>query len=115
MKNKGYGYFRFRDKNGNEYVRKPTPKQRKVMLLYYIRRRSGRTLTVKSIAKAFCVSERTIQKLLKELETEKVIVRTPVFNGSGLQTANKIVYIGDKPRLNGKECTIDKVMRQIIR
>ena len=109
MKNKRYGYFRFKDSGGNEYVRKPTPNQRKIMLMYYLRRRSGRTMTVKSIAKAFCVSERTLQKLLKELETENIIVRNAVYNEVGRQTANKIVYIGATPRLNGKECTLDKV------
>lgn len=109
MKNRGYGYFRFADKDGNECIRKPNPKQRKTMLIYYLRRRSGRVMTVKSIAKTFCVSDRTVQKLLKELETEEIIVRTPVFNANGLQTANKIVYTGEKKRLSGKEYTLDKV------
>lgn len=109
MKNNGYGYFRFKDKDGKEFVRKPTPKQRKIMLTYYLRRRSGRTMTVKSIAKAFCVSERTLQKLLKELETEKIIKRSAVYNEIGRQTANKIEYIGAKPRLKGNECTLDKI------
>jgi hypothetical protein len=95
MKNKGYGYFRFVDADGNEVVRKPTPRQRKKMLMYYFRRRSGRIMTVKGIAKAFCVSERTIQKLLKELETEKIIVREPVYNENGLQNGKQnCVYRG---------------------
>ena len=34
-----YGYFRFVDKDGKEHFRKPTPKQRKNILIYYLRRR----------------------------------------------------------------------------
>ena len=60
-----YGYFRFVDKDGKEHFRKPTPKQRKNILIYYLRRRSGRCMRVADIAAAFHVSERTMQKLLR--------------------------------------------------
>lgn len=63
-----YGCFRFVDKDGKEHFRKPTPKQRKNILIYYLRRRSGRCMRVADIASAFHVSERTMQKLLKELD-----------------------------------------------
>jgi DNA-binding HxlR family transcriptional regulator len=109
MKNKGYGYFRFVDKDGEEQVRKPTPRQRKRMLTYYLRRRSGRAMRVKDMAKVFCVSDRTMQKLLKELEAEGFIVREATFDENGLQKPTKYIYIGDKSRLTGKEQTLDKV------
>ena len=89
-----YGCFRFVDKDGKEHFRKPTPKQRKNILIYYLRRRSSRCMRVADIAAAFHVSERTIQKLLKELETEKIIRRVPVYGASGVQKASK--YIIDK-------------------
>ena len=46
-------------------------------------------MRVADIAAAFHVSERTIQKLLKELETEKIIRRVPVYGASGVQKASK--------------------------
>jgi len=108
-KNKGYGMFRFVDDNGVEQFRKPNARQRKRILTYYIRRRSGRIMKVHEIAKAFNVSDRTIQKLIKELEIESVIRREPVYDETGFQKANKIIFIGDKKRLTGEEPSIDKV------
>ena len=61
-----YGCFRFVDKDGKEHFRKPTPKQRKNILICYLRRRSGRGMRGAGIASAFHVSERTRQELLKE-------------------------------------------------
>ena len=66
-------------------------------------------MTVKGIADDFHVSERTMQKLLKELETEGIIRRDPVYDDKGVQKANKIVYTGEKKRLTGKEPSIDKI------
>ena len=108
-KPKKYGMFYFKDKNGEIQFRKPNPRQRKAILVYYLRRRSGRTMTVKRIANDFCVSERTMQKLLKELEAEKIIRREHVFDDNGFQKANRIVYIGEKKRLTGNEPSIDKI------
>lgn len=57
----------------------------------------------------FHVSERTMQKLLKELETEGIIRREPIYDENGFQKPNKIVYIGEKKRLTGEEPSIDKI------
>lgn len=108
-KPKKYGMFYFKDKNGEWQFRKPTPLQRKAILIYYLRRRSGRAMTVKRIADDFHVSERTMQKLLKELEAEGIIRREPIYDENGFQKANKIVYIGEKARLTGNEPSIDKI------
>ena len=108
-KPKKYGMFYFKDKNGEWKFRKPTSLQRKAILIYYLRRRSGRAMTVKRIADDFHVSERTMQKLLKELEAEGVIRREPIYDENGFQKANKIVYIGEKARLTGNEPSIDKI------
>jgi len=108
-KKEGYGMFRFVDDNGVEQFRKPNVRQRKRIFTYYIRRRSGRIMKVHEIAKAFNVSDRTIQKLLKELEIAKIIHREPIYDKTGFQRANKIIFTGDKKRLTGKELSIDKV------
>lgn len=105
----GYGMFRFVDDNGKEQFRKPSIRQRKRILTYYIRRRSGRIMKIHEIAKTFNVSDRTIQKLIKELEFDGVIRREPVYDENGFQKANKIIYTGEKKRLMGNEPSIDKV------
>lgn len=95
---KRYGYFYYLDENGALQMRKLTGKKRKEVLINYLRRRSGRVMKMEHIAKAFNISVRSMQKLLKELEAEKVIRREPVYEENGRQKANRIVYIGDKPR-----------------
>lgn len=90
-------------------MRKLTGRKRKQVLINYWRRRSGREMKVESIAKAFNISVRSMQKLLKELEEEGFIRRERVYDNDGKQRANRIVYIGDKYRLTGKEMQIEKV------
>ena len=64
---------------------------------------------MESIAKAFNISVRSMQKLLKELEEENVIRRERVYGEDGKQRANRIIYIGERPRLTGKEMQIEQV------
>lgn len=109
MAKKGYGYFYFLDENGSLQMRKLTGKKRKEVLKNYLRRRSGREMKLETIANAFNVSTRSMQKLLKELETENVIRREATYDENGKQKANRIVYIGDKSRFTGKELQIENV------
>ena len=109
MAKKGYGYFYFLDKNGALQMRKLTGRKRKEFLKNYLRRRSGREMKLETIANAFNVSTRSMQKLLKELKAENVIRREATYDENGKQKANRIVYIGDKPRLTGKELQIENV------
>ena len=109
MAKKGYGYFYFLDENGALQMRKLTGRKRKEVLKNYLRRRSGREMKLETIANVFNVSTRSMQKLLKELEQENVIRRETTYDENGRQKANRIVYIGDKPRLTGKELQIEKV------
>lgn len=109
MAKKGYGYFYYLDENGALQMRKLTGRKRKEVLKNYLRRRSGREMKVESIAKAFNVSVRSMQKLLKELEEENVIRRERVYGEDGKQRANRIIYIGERPRLTGKEMQIEQV------
>lgn len=109
MAKKGYGYFYFLDENGSLQMRKLTGKKRKEVLKNYLRRRSGREMKLETIANAFNVSNRSMQKLLKELESENVIRREAMYEENGKQKANRIVYIGDKSRLTGKGLQIENV------
>ena len=109
MAKKGYGYFYFIDENGTLQMRKLTGGKQKEVLINYLRRRSGREMKIETIANAFNVSTRSIQKLLKELETENVIRREATYDENGKRKANRIVYIGDKSRLTGNEPQIENV------
>lgn len=109
MAKKGYGYFYFFDEDGALQMRKLTGKKRKEVLKNYLRRRSGREMKLETIANAFNVSVRSMQKLFRELEQESIIRREAVYDENGRQRANRIVYVGDKPRLTGKELQIAKV------
>jgi malonyl CoA-acyl carrier protein transacylase len=109
MRGKGYGWVDFEDDGGYIESRKLTGKQREEILANYIRRRSGRRFTVPAMAKLLGVSDRTIQKHLADLEAKGWIKRVPCFNEIGRQNGNDIVYTGPKPRLTGKELTMEKV------
>lgn len=109
MAKKGYGYFYFLDENNTLQMRKLTGRKRKEVLKNYLRRRSDREMKVETMANAFNVSIRSMQKFLKELEQENVIRREVVYDENGRQKSNRIVYIGDKPRLTGKEMQLEKV------
>lgn len=109
MAKKGYGYFYFLDENNTLQMRKLTGRKRKEVLKNYLRRRSGREMKVETIANAFNVSTRSMQKLLKVLEQENVIRREAVYDENGRQKSNRIVYIGDKTRLTGNEMQLEKV------
>lgn len=96
------------DDNGFLQMRKLTGRKRKQVLINYLRRRSGREMKVESITKAFNVSVRSMPKILKELEEESFIRRERMYDEGGKQRANRIIYIGERPRLTGKEMQIER-------
>ena len=52
-------------------IRKPTPQERKEIILNYIIDNSGKRISINYLATTFAVSDRTIQKILKELKEER--------------------------------------------
>ena len=88
------------------HYRKPTPSERKEIILNYIIDNSGTPIKVNYLSSKLAVSDRTIQKIIKELSNEGLIkVETCFINGR--QYGNKITYIG-KPKIkNDKELTLD--------
>lgn len=66
-------------------------------------------MKIENFAKAFNISVRSMQKLLKELEAENVISRELVYKENGRKKANCIIFIGDKPRFTGKKAQIVQV------
>ena len=88
------------------HYRKPTPSERKEIIINYVIDNSGIPIKVNYLSYKLAVSDRTIQKIIKELANEELIKVEPCFI-NGRQSGNKITYIG-KPRIKtGKELTLD--------
>ena len=88
------------------HYRKPTPSERKEIILNYIVKNSGTPIKVGYLSSKLAVSDRTIQKIIKELSSEGLIkVESWFINGR--QSGNKITYIGEPRIKNGKELTLD--------
>ena len=79
------------------HYRKPTPNERKEKILNYIIDNSGIPIKVNYLASKLAVSDRTIQKIIKELAIEGLIKVEPCFI-NGRQSGNEITYIGE-PRV----------------
>lgn len=88
-------------------IRKPTPQERKEIILNYIIDNSGKRISINYLATTFAVSDRTTQEILKELNDKNLIRVIPTFKKDGTQSFNIYKYIG-KPRIKtGKELTIN--------
>ena len=86
------------------HYRKPTPSERKEIILNYIIDNSGTPVKVNYLSSKLAVSDRTIQKTIKELSNEGLIKVELCFINDR-QSVNMITYIG-KPRIKtGKELT----------
>ena len=88
------------------YYRKPTPGERKEIILNYIIDNSGTPIKVNYLSSKLAVSDRTIQKIIKELSNEGLIKVESCFI-NGRQSGNKITYIGTPRIKTGKELTLD--------
>ena len=88
------------------HYRKPTPIERKEIILNYIIDNSGISIKVNYLSSKLAVSDRTIQKIIKELTVEGLIKVEPYFINNK-QSGNKITYIGLPRTKTGKELTLD--------
>lgn len=88
------------------HYRKPTPSERKEIILNYIIDNSGIPIKVNYLSSKLAVSDRTIQKIIKELSNEGLIKVESCFI-NGRQSGNKITYIGTPRIKTGKELTLD--------
>ena len=88
------------------HYRKPTPSERKEIILNYIIDNSGTPIKVNYLSSKLAVSDRTIQKIIKELSNEGLIKVESCFI-NGRQSGNKITYIGEPRIKTGKELTLD--------
>lgn len=79
------------------HYRKPTPSERKEIVLNYIIDNSGTPIKIKYLSSKLAVSDKTIQKIIK--------VESCFINGR--QSGNKITYVGESRHKTGKELTLD--------
>ena len=88
------------------HYRKPTPSERKEIILNYIIDNSGAPIKVNYLSSKLAVSDRTIQKIIKELSNEGLIKVESCFI-NGRQSGNEITYIGEPRVKTGKELTLE--------
>ena len=88
------------------HYRKPTPSERKEIILNHIIDNGDSPIKVNYLSSKLAVSDRTIQKIIKELSNEGLIKVEPCFI-NGRQSGNKITYIGTPRIKTGKELTLD--------
>ena len=87
-------------------MRKPTPEERREIVINYIIKRSGRQIDTSQLAQKLAVSKRTIQSLMSKLKAEGLIAIEPTFDDFGCQGHNKYSYIGPPVEKFGSGLTI---------
>ena len=103
-----YGEIIF-DKYGGLYYeqyRKPTSAERREIVINFLKRFNGDYITIDSIAKLLGVKTRTIQYLIKDLESKGYIKRTKPELGEG-KVGYKIEYIKDDIEIKPSDLTIE--------
>ncbi len=100
MRRKGYGFIyiknpKFPLEDSREYItRKPTPKERREIVINTVIECNGRTFKIHALAERLAVSDRTIQTILRQLQNDGLIEITPKYDKNGKQKRNAYKYIG---------------------
>lgn len=110
----GYGYVRVKNPNYTPYederkyiIRKPTPKERREIIVNTVMACDGRTFKISKLAKRLGVTDRTIQLTLRNLQKEKIIKIFPTFTKSGKQKGNAYKYVGPPCKFYGTGLTLN--------
>ncbi len=75
-------------------IRKPTPEERREIVINTVIECNGRTFSIPVIADKLGVSDRTVQIVLRDLEREGLIEIVPMKTRRGAQKGNAYRYIG---------------------
>jgi DNA-binding Lrp family transcriptional regulator len=112
MKRSRYGYIEFKNPDdvwAEPEIRKPTFAEREEVILNLVRDNSGRTILLNRVAKLLGISERTVQRHLKNLQEKGLVRRFKQVNRHNRQRQNRIEYTGpDTPRSDG-DLTLQKL------
>ena len=88
-------------------MRKPTPEERKEIIVNYIIAHNSKRIDMFALADKLCISERLMQMTLKSLREEGLIEVIHTFSDSGKQLQNKYRYIGVPCERYGAGLTLD--------
>ena len=88
-------------------LRKPTPEERKEIIVNYIIAHNGECIDMYELAEKLCISERLMQMTLKSLREEGIIEVIHTFSDTGKQLQNKYRYIGTPCERYGAGLTLD--------
>lgn len=88
-------------------LRKPTPEERKEIVVNYIIAHNGEYIDMFALADKLCISERLMQMILKSLREEKIIEVIHTFDDNGKQLKNKYRYIGKPCERYGSGLTLN--------
>lgn len=109
---KGYGFIYIKNpdfpmEDDNEYIiRKPTPKERREIVINTVIECNGRTFKIHALAQRLAVSDRTIQAVLRQLQKDGLIQITPKHGKGGKQKGNAYQYIGPPCKSYGSGLTL---------
>lgn len=109
---KGYGFIYIKNPNfpledDNEYIiRKPTPKERREIVVNTVIECNGRTFKIHALAARLAVSDRTVQTILRQLEKDGLIQIMPKRGKDGKQKGNAYKYIGPPCEFYGSGLTL---------
>ena len=119
MKYIGYGFIEFIaprklkhdgwDDQIEPEFRKPTPEERREIILNFIRTHNEKPLDVLYLIGKLKVSKRTIQNDLRTLEARSLIIRTPRYNKHGQQLTNAYKFNGTALPLPPTAITLKKL------
>lgn len=88
-------------------MRKPTPEERKEIIVNYIIAHNGKSIDMGALADKLCISYRLMQIILKSLREEQLIAVEHTFSDTGKQLKNKYRYIGAPCERYGSGLTLD--------
>ena len=88
-------------------VRKPTPEERKEIIVNYIIAHNGKSIDMFALAEKLCISKRLMQMILKSLREEGIIEVIHTFDVTGKQRKNKYRYVGAPCERYGTGLTVD--------
>ena len=87
-------------------IRKPTPKERREIILNTVIECNGKTFKIPTLAYALGVSDRTVQSILRQLQKEELIEILPQFSKDGKQKCNAYRYVGPPCEFYGSGLTL---------
>ncbi len=88
-------------------IRKPTPEERKEIIINYVIAHNGEHIDIFALADKLCISERLMQMTLKSLREAGIIEVIHTYSDTGKQLKNKYRYVGAPCERYGAGLTLE--------